>query len=262
VALSADSAVLRLDPHRRAALSGNKRIELTAREYGLLDALVQKEGELCSKHALAQLVWGSSIARGTQLVDEYVRRLRVKLGDEVIETVGDEGYRYTEARVLVAYATKKGSTREVAEAIAARLREHGLKVETRPAAQVRDLETYDAVVIGGALYMGRWHPDARRFLRRYRKALARLPVAVFAMGPRTMEEHDVQESRQQLDRALAAVPEILPVSVAIFGGVVDPSRLRFPFSHMPASDARDWSAIRAWAAHLATALEARLSAGA
>lgn len=155
---------------------------------------------------------------------------------------------------LVVYATKRGSTREVAEAVAATLGERGLEVEVQPAGKVDDVSRYDGVVLGGALYMGRWHRDARRFLRRHRKALALLPVAVFGMGPGTLEEKDVAGSRQQLERELAKAPEVEPVSVAIFGGVVDPAKLRFPFSRMPATDARDWGAIRAWAEEVAGVL--------
>ena len=159
--------------------------------------------------------------------------------------------------VLVAYATKSGSTREVAEAVAGTLRDHGLDADVRPAREIGAVGGFDAVVLGGALYMGRWHSDARGFLRRHRAALAALPVAVFGMGPRTLEESEVAESRKQLDRALGDVPEVEPVSVAIFGGVVDPSRLRFPFNRMTASDARDWEAIRAWAAEVSVALGGR-----
>jgi len=158
--------------------------------------------------------------------------------------------------VLVAYATKEGSTREVAEAIAGTLRAEGLEVELHAAGEVGDVGGYDGVVLGGALYMARWHPDARRFLRRHRKALAALPVAVFGMGPLTLAERDVAGSRRQLERALAKTPEVHPVSVAIFGAVVDPAKLHFPFSHMPATDARDWDAIRAWAEEVAAELGA------
>jgi menaquinone-dependent protoporphyrinogen oxidase len=156
--------------------------------------------------------------------------------------------------ILIAYATKHGSTREVAEAVAETLREEGLDVELREAAETRTLDRYDGVVLGGALYLGRLHKDAKRFLLRHRVALAALPVAVFAMGPQTLEEKDVAESRAQLDRALADAPELEPVSVAIFGGVVDPATLRFPLNRMAASDARDWDAIRAWARELARSL--------
>jgi menaquinone-dependent protoporphyrinogen IX oxidase len=63
-------------------------------------------------------------------------------------------------------------------------------------------------------------------------------------------EDDVAASRKQLDQALAAVPELTPVAVTIFGGAVDPSKLRFPFKRTPASDARDWDAIGAWSREL------------
>jgi menaquinone-dependent protoporphyrinogen oxidase len=149
-------------------------------------------------------------------------------------------------RILVAYATKHGSTTEVAEAIATALRERRDRVYVAAAADVRALDGYRAVVLGGALYMGHWHEDAARFLKRHRRALQELPLAVFAMGPKTMAEAEVAASRKQLDHALAAVPELAPVAVAVFGGVVDPSKLRFPFKRMPASDARDCEAIGAW----------------
>jgi menaquinone-dependent protoporphyrinogen oxidase len=161
--------------------------------------------------------------------------------------------------VLIAYASKHGSTREVAEAIAETLREHGLDVEERPASEVKALDGYGTVVLGAAIYIGHLHQDARRFLTRHRQALTRLPFAVFAMGPRTLADEDVAESRGQLDRDLAKRPELEPFSVAVFGGVVDPAKLRFPLNRMPASDARDWYAIRGWAEEVAAALGTRIA---
>jgi menaquinone-dependent protoporphyrinogen oxidase len=117
------------------------------------------------------------------------------------------------------------------------------------------VSVYDGVVLGGALYAGRWHRDARHFLARQRDALAALPLAVFAMGPLTLEERDVVGSRKQLDRALAKEPGLEPVAVAVFGGVIDPDKLRFPFTHMPAGDARDWDAIRYWTDDIARVFE-------
>ena len=110
-------------------------------------------------------------------------------------------------------------------------------------------------MIGGAIYIGRWHPAAAEFLERHRKRLSKLPVAVFGIGPRTMEESAERETRAQLDKALEKVPEVRPAAVAIFGGVVDPKTLRFPFNRMPASDARDWASIRAWAGSVAEAFD-------
>jgi menaquinone-dependent protoporphyrinogen oxidase len=161
--------------------------------------------------------------------------------------------------VLVAYATKKGSTREVAEAIATVLRRDGRDVDVRPAEDVDELDGYAGVVLGGSLYMGRWHRDARRFLQRHRRALATRPLAVFAMGPKTLAEDDVAGSRKQLDAALAEAPDLAPGSIAVFGGVVDPAKLRFPLNRLPASDARDWEAISAWAKEAATAFAAQRS---
>lgn len=152
--------------------------------------------------------------------------------------------------VLVAYATKYGSTREVAEAVAATLREYGLEAEVRPAHEVHSLDSYSAVVLGAALYMSRWHQDARTFLRRHHTALLGLPVAIFALGPLSTAEKEKQGSRAQLDRALKAFYWLTPISIEVFGGVIDPARLHFPFNHMPKGDARDWAAIRAWAALL------------
>ena len=164
--------------------------------------------------------------------------------------------------ILCAYASKHGSTREVAEAIGAALRDRGLAVDIGPASAVDDVSGYDAVVLGGALYTGRWHPDARRFLRRHARALADKPLAVFAMGPATLDEPDVRKSRAQLDRALALHSELHPFTIAIFGGVVDPATLRFPFNRMPATDARDWEAIRSWAEEIAVHLPTAARVGA
>jgi menaquinone-dependent protoporphyrinogen oxidase len=149
--------------------------------------------------------------------------------------------------ILIAYGTKHGSTREVAEVLGEALAEYGLDVETLPAGQVPEVARYAGVVVGGSLYMGRWHPASLAFVQHNAKALSKMPFAVFAMGPRTLDPADMAQSEEQLGRALAKVPQVDPCAVAIFGGVVDPKKLRFPLSKLPASDARDWAQIRAWA---------------
>ena len=156
--------------------------------------------------------------------------------------------------VLVAYATKYGSTQEVAEAIAATLREQGCEAEVRPAREVRTLAGYDVVVLGAALYIGRWHADAPRFLKRHRAILSSLPVALFALGPLDAGEKQWQDAHAQLEQALAKAPWLTPIAVEVFGGVINPSKLHFPFNHMPAGDARNWTTIRAFAERLAAML--------
>ncbi len=165
------------------------------------------------------------------------------------------------ASILVAYATRYGSTREVAEAVAATLRERGLAVDMEPVRQARALDHYEAIVLGAPLYMFHWHKDARRFLARHRRALTGHPVAIFALGPFHADEQEFQGARNQLDKELAKFPWLTPARIGIFGGAFDPQKLTFPHSvipalkKMPASDVRDWSAIRTWTGELAAQLQ-------
>jgi menaquinone-dependent protoporphyrinogen IX oxidase len=77
---------------------------------------------------------------------------------------------------------------------------------------------------------------------------------VFGMGPDSLEESKVAESRKQLDRALATVPELEPIAVTIFGGALEPESWRFPLNRLPAFDARNWDAIQDWAVDLVAKL--------
>jgi len=163
-------------------------------------------------------------------------------------------------RILVAYATRYGSTREVAEGIAATLRDGGAAVDVQSAERVRDLDGYRAVVVGAPLYMFNWLREARGFIARHRAALEKVPVAVFALGPTEDKVKDWEETRGQLDKVLAGFPWLKPVAVELFGGKFDPTRLTFPYNlipalkKMPVSDIRDWGAIRGWAGSVAKAL--------
>ena len=155
-------------------------------------------------------------------------------------------------KVLVGHATRYGSTQEVAEAVAATLRECGLAVDIQPMRQVRTLAGYSAAVLGAPLFMFRWHKDALGFLSRHREALTERPVAVFALGP-THDPYDEKEwpdSCAQLDQELSKFPWLTLVALKMFGGKYDPEKLRFPINLLagkePASDLRDWTAIRAW----------------
>jgi menaquinone-dependent protoporphyrinogen oxidase len=160
--------------------------------------------------------------------------------------------------ILVAYASRYGSTQEVAEQVAAKLREGGYSVDLRRAREVRTLEGYGPVVLGAALYISRWHRDARRFLSRHRHALVERPVAIFSLGPTRDEEGQFQDAQEQLDKELAKFPWFTPLAVEMFGGRFDPAKLPFPINRFaanePASDIRDWEAIRAWAKELPTVL--------
>ena len=159
--------------------------------------------------------------------------------------------------MLVAYATKMGSNRGIAEAIAAVLRDHGLEGDALSVRDVRDLAGWDAVVLGSALYAAYWQRDAHRFVARHRDALGARRVWVWTSGP--------------LDRMLAAADlPITPNAAEILAGIpyeshrtfggrltpdaegVDPQILR---THA-VGDFRDFAAIRGWATQIAAALGA------
>jgi len=167
--------------------------------------------------------------------------------------------------ILVGYATHYGSTQEVAEAVTATLRNCGYPVDIQPLREVRTLAGYCAVVLGAPLFMFRWHKDALRFLSRHREALMERPVAAFALGPvhDPYDEQEWQDSRAQLDKELAKYPWLTLVDLEMFGGKYDPGKLRFPIKWLagkePASDLRDWTAVRTWASNLAAKFEPALS---
>lgn len=170
-------------------------------------------------------------------------------------------------KILVAYATHAGSTREVAEAIAAELRTHGLECDLQPARDVRSLDKYSAVVLGAPLYIFRLLGDAKKFLKRHSAALAAKPIAIFVLGPLKGDEKEMEGVREQLDKELAQFAWLKPVDQQIFVGAYDPARLHFPYKLMvafpanplkniPISDARDWAKIKAWAGEMAKRLTA------
>jgi menaquinone-dependent protoporphyrinogen oxidase len=152
-----------------------------------------------------------------------------------------------QGKILVAFATKYGSTQEVAEEIACVLREDGTGVELSRMHDVCRVDGYALVVLGAPLYMGRLLREARSFLKRNKEALTRVPHAVFALGPVGEEEGVEDGARKQLERALAKAPELDPVAVALFWGVIRPERMRFPYNRMPAGDWRDWDEIHRFA---------------
>jgi menaquinone-dependent protoporphyrinogen oxidase len=175
------------------------------------------------------------------------------------------------ASILVAYATKYGSTREVAEAIAETIREHDLIAIVEAASEVQSLDGFEAVVLGAPLYIGHLLSDAGQFIERHREALTRVPVAVFALGPLTISDDEARGSQDQLDAELARYPWLSPVATAMFGGRYDPERLSLmhkmmakmpgtPLYGREASDIRDWDAIHAWAAALPARLHALVPA--
>lgn len=157
-------------------------------------------------------------------------------------------------KILVAYATVSGSTREIAEFVCKEISTGEIQAELRPCKEVKDLSGYNAVVLGFPLYMFQMNGDTRGFLNRHQKTLASLPVAVFAGGPFGDDpKKDLEKIVQNLNELMAKFTWLHPRNVQVVGGKFDPKNLKFPYNLIPAmnglpfSDARDWDEIRAWA---------------
>jgi menaquinone-dependent protoporphyrinogen oxidase len=169
----------------------------------------------------------------------------------------------TTAPVLVAYATKHDSTAEIADRIAAAMRDAGRAAEARPASEVDDLSGYGAVVLGSAVYANHWRREARAFARRHEHALKEIPVWLFSSGPfGAPKDHPTAPTphvAEKLAKQLGAREHVM------LGGRVPPDPGNFVeramLSNTPPEqrDARDWPAIEAWARGVAEQLEAPIA---
>jgi menaquinone-dependent protoporphyrinogen oxidase len=168
-------------------------------------------------------------------------------------------------KVLVTYGSHLGSTGVIAERIGAVLAESGFGVTVLPAssAGVEDeILGFDAFVVGGGTYAGRWHPDAVALVRRHADFLASKPIWLFSSGP--LGSQPVADAREP-----AEMPELVslvkPRAHVVFAGAherdtVDGSELgrmeRFIAKRfIPEGDWRDWPAIEAWAGSIARELQ-------
>jgi menaquinone-dependent protoporphyrinogen oxidase len=164
--------------------------------------------------------------------------------------------------VLVAYASKHGSTAEIAEAIADELRESGINADCLHAGDVKSVERYDGVVVGSAVYMKRWRGEAKRFLHRHANQLAQRPLCVFSSGPVGEPKDDEDRSWLEPPRIVEEVEHLRAREHVVFGGRVASdgggAMEQAMAKNMPPEyrDRRDWEEIRSWAASIATALHA------
>lgn len=163
--------------------------------------------------------------------------------------------------VLVAYSSKRGSTAEIAETVAATLRREGLGVCLEPVEAVRDLDRFDAVVLGSAVYMKRWRGDAKHFLKKHRKALRQKPFWVFSSGPVGDPAKDNPEWSEP-PKLAEKVEEMGGRAHVVFGGCVPAEPKGFMERAMADGvpkeyrDRRDWDEIRGWAQQIASELVA------
>jgi menaquinone-dependent protoporphyrinogen oxidase len=155
-------------------------------------------------------------------------------------------------KILVAYASKCGSTAEVAEALAKTLSEKGARVDVHPVKHVGDIGGYSAVVLGSAIRMGAWLPEAVDFVKKNQAPLSQMPTAFFTVH--MLNRDDSAESRKNREAYVAPVHALVtPDAEAFFAGKIELARLSFldrlisNLMKAKDEDARDWNAIGGWA---------------
>ncbi len=158
-------------------------------------------------------------------------------------------------RILVTYASRCGSTAEIAEALGRDLQSRGYKPDVLAVAKVTQLSGYQAVLLGSAVRMGNWLPDALSFVRRYQREIQGLPNAFFTVH--MMNIGDDEKSRNGRLGYLNRVHEAVRADNEVFfAGRMDLDRLSFgerlvcKLKGASSQDRRNWPAIHAWGAHV------------
>lgn len=160
--------------------------------------------------------------------------------------------------VLVTYASKMGSTAEIAAGIGAEIREHGHQVDVRDVVDVRSVAEYDAVVVGSAIYNRAWRPGAVHFLRKHADELRTRDVWLFhsgPIGPHADRPQAMPKKVQKLAARIGAEPAVT------FAGRLELDTAQGLLARRMAAtelggDVRDWDVIGAWAQGVATAISA------
>jgi len=164
-------------------------------------------------------------------------------------------------KALVTVTSKHGATAEIGRVIADKLREAGVYVAEQTPDRVNSLADFDAVIVGSALYMGRWMGEAREFVKDNAEELSKKPVWLFASGPIIGTQNapndgaDAAEGRK-LQELIGARES------RVFAGELKKESLGFVEKQIvkmvksPWGDYRPWDEIRAWAESIAHELEA------
>jgi menaquinone-dependent protoporphyrinogen oxidase len=182
--------------------------------------------------------------------------------DDTVGGPGTPDREVTGPRVLVAVESKHGSTRGIAEALARDLadsvagRSVGLTAVAISVEQQPDPSAFDVVVLGSAVYVGRWLEPARQFASTHITSLRSRPVWLFSSGPIGQppfppdEPHDAQPIGAMLAaRGHRVFPGRLEKDLLSVG-----ERAMVTAMRAPLGDFRDWGLVRSWAEEIASAI--------
>jgi menaquinone-dependent protoporphyrinogen oxidase len=165
-------------------------------------------------------------------------------------------------RVLVTFGSARGGTRELAQMVADGLRDEGLSVDMLAAGQIRRLDGYDAVIVGGALYAFRWHKASRRFVKRHTAELRRRPTYFFSSGP--LDDSATRTEIPPVKGVKALMERVAAREHITFGGRLSPDASGYPANVMAKTHAGDWrdaAQVRAWAGSVASQLRGEVRQG-
>jgi menaquinone-dependent protoporphyrinogen oxidase len=168
---------------------------------------------------------------------------------------------YLMTKVLVSYASEHGSTAQIAQTIAKVLRDFHLDVSAKRIESVHELDDYDAIVLGSAIYQGDWLPQAEQFLESHQSALRQKALWLFSSGPTGIGDAlNLVNGVLIPPRLEALVASLQAREICVFHGKIDLRRLPpedravIKAAELPRGDFRDWEAIKAWAKAIAQAL--------
>jgi menaquinone-dependent protoporphyrinogen oxidase len=161
--------------------------------------------------------------------------------------------------ILIAVASKHGSTMQIAQTIADELDSLGMNAQVREVEETEDISEFDAVLLGSAVYYGKWMKEARQFAQDHKAALTAKPVWLFSSGPLG----DRPPEPKDAPRDIAGIAGMTGArGHTIFVGSLDKEKLGFAEKLVvkgvkaPYGDFRDWRAVREWAGEVAQALQA------
>ncbi|NLA38524.1 MAG: flavodoxin [Methanomicrobiales archaeon] len=162
--------------------------------------------------------------------------------------------------ILVAYATRYGSTVGLADAIGGELKKTGVEVDVQPVSEVRDISRYRAVIVGSPIYMGKWLPEAQVFIERNQQHLRGIPVAFFAVG--LTVAGGAPDAAGKAEASMDQVRMLVnPMDTAVFPGRLESRRLSVAdraitrLIRAKTGDFRDLGAARTWARALCAKID-------